>query len=234
MAQRGWRSIVRKLLRLSTNNGLRLFVFAIMAILSALMAIVYLRTLPLSIPMRFGLSGTDRGDNIRLLALRQPIRQELPAGKIHSYRIPLSTGQYLRLSVHQWGIDLSISLYRVGGQKLIEYGCRQNGPTPVSLIAEADGDYRVELRSLDKEPAPGRYQVGIEEIRTAEARDKNRVAAERAFAEGEQFQVEGKAESARKAINKYQEALSYWQPAGEKRKEANPLKRIGDAHYLLR
>ncbi len=233
VVQRGWRSIVRKLLRILTNNGLRLSVFAFVAILLALVAIAYLRALPLGIPPRFGLSGADRGENLHLLALRQPIQQELPTGKIHSYRIMLRSGQYLGLAVYQLGIDMSVALYGTNGQKLIEYGLYQNGPTLVSLIAEAEGDYRIELRSLDKDAAPGRYQVEIEEIRTAEARDKNRIAAERAFADGEQFQIEGKAEFARKAIIKYQEALLCWQSVRDKRGEANTLRRIGDAYHLL-
>ncbi|MGH9849902.1 MAG: tetratricopeptide repeat protein, partial [Blastocatellia bacterium] len=222
---------MRKPLRVLASNRLALLAMAV--ILLALLTITHSRASRWGIPLRFGFNNTDHGDNIRLLSLKQPIQQELPAGKIHSYRITLGSGQYLRLAVHQWNIDLSVAIYGVSGQKLIEYGCRQNGLTPVSLIAESDEDYRVEVRSLDKEPAPGRYQVEIEEIRTAEAQDKNRVAAERTFAEGEQFQIEGKAESARMAINKYQEALLCWQSAGEKREEANTLNRIGDAYHLL-
>ncbi|MGE0128739.1 MAG: CHAT domain-containing protein [Blastocatellales bacterium] len=205
---------------------------AITLILLALLGAAYRRVPQWIVFNHFGFGGADDG-GARTLTLNNPIKQKISTGKAHTYRITLSSGQYLRLGIQQWGMDASVTLHGPDGQKIIEYGCRQNGPTPVSLIAGTGGDYLLEVRSPDKGSVSGHYQVKIEEMRTAEERDKNRIAAERAFAEGERFQIEGKAESAQKAISKYQEALLSWQSASEKREEANTLKRIGDAHQLL-
>ncbi len=167
-----------------------------------------------------------------LLAPNKPIQRELSAGEVHSYRIAVDSGQYVRIVVDQWGINLAVTLYSRDSQKLTELGCRQNGPTPVSLIAEFSGTYRLELHSLEKDPLRGRYQVKIEEIRPVEPSDKHRITAENAFAQGERLNTEWSVESQQKAIEKYEEALSYWRTAGNRQEEANTIKRIGKAYEL--
>jgi CHAT domain-containing protein/tetratricopeptide (TPR) repeat protein len=75
-------------------------------------------------------------------------------------------------------------------------------------------------------------QSGIQN-RPATTQDESRIAAERAFAAGERLRAEWSAESSRKAIRKFEEAVQYWQAAGEKREEANTLKTIGEVYHLL-
>jgi CHAT domain-containing protein/Tfp pilus assembly protein PilF len=163
----------------------------------------------------------------------QPVEQELSAGKSHSYRIALQSGQYLRIMVDQWGIELSAALYQPDGQKHVGLVCRQDGPTPLSFIAEISGAYRLELSSLDKNSASGRYRVTLQEMRLAKPQDKNRVAAEKAFAEAEQLRAKWTSDFRRKAIKKYEEALLNWSAAGEKQEIADALKNVGEVFHSL-
>lgn len=168
-----------------------------------------------------------------VLALGERIDQVLPAGERHSYKITLNSGQYLRLLITPSGTELGTTLYAPDGQRLSQFTCRQRGPTPVSAIAEVSGTYRLEVRSLEEDPVPGRYEVRVEEVRPATALDIHRIAAEHAFANAQELRNEWKAESSRKAIGRYKDALQYWRTAGERLLEATSLRNIGETYHLL-
>src|SRR5262249_51261501 len=157
----------------------------------------------------------------------------LARGEWHSYKITLNSGQYLRLLITPSGTELCTTLYAPDGQKLSQFASRRRGPTPLSVIAEVSGTYRLEVRSLEKDPVACRYEARIEEVRPATALDIHRVAAERAFANAEALRSEWKAESSRQAIKRYEEALQHWRAAGEQLQEAGSLRNIGETHYLL-
>jgi tetratricopeptide (TPR) repeat protein len=72
----------------------------------------------------------------------------------------------------------------------------------------------------------GRYQIKIKELRPGKELDKPIVAASRLMSEGLQLEVKATADSVRKAIAKYQEAIPLWHLAGETEWEA-------DANYLI-
>ena len=92
--------------------------------------------------------------------------------------------------VDQHGIDAVVTLYGPDGKQLVEVDSPNGtqGPEPVSLVAEITSSYRLAVRSLEKDARAGRYEVKIEELRSATTQDKARIAAERAFAEGIQLE----------------------------------------------
>jgi CHAT domain-containing protein/Tfp pilus assembly protein PilF len=161
------------------------------------------------------------------------IERELSTGDVHSYQIKLQSSQYLRLVIDQWGINMVVAVYRPGGQVCIEFASRGNGTVPISLIANSSGTYRVELRAFEKDLTRGRYKLRTEEVRLAKSGDKSRIAAEKAFAQGEELKAEWRAEASRIAINKYNESLRYWKVAGERREAGNTLRTIGEVYHAL-
>ncbi|MBC8029922.1 MAG: tetratricopeptide repeat protein [Pyrinomonadaceae bacterium] len=179
-------------------------------------------------------SGTEQGtDGIHLPAPGESTTQELSAGEFHSYRITLETNQYLHALVEQHGMEAGVTLYEPSGRILVQLDCRHYGPTPVSLIAETTGTYRMEVRSLEREHVRGRYELKAEEIRPSTEKDKYRIAAEKSFAEAEQLLEESKAESIRRAVDKFKASLPAWKAAGDRREEALSLKRIGESYQPL-
>jgi len=163
------------------------------------------------------------------LVVGVPIERELAGGETHSYRVTLAAGQYLRVIVDQRGIDVVVRLFGPDGQQVTEVN-RPNGaqgPEPVSVVAEDSSNYRLEVSSPGKEAAPGHYEVRIEEMRPATPQDRSRVAAERAFAEGEQLRRQRTAESLPTALEKYEEALPLWQAVGDPGEEALTLNNAG-------
>src|SRR5262245_23989308 len=78
----------------------------------------------------------------------KPTERELSGGQSHSYKITVGSGQYLQIVVDQRGIDVVVELFRPDGQKLSEEDSPNGtgGPEIVSVITEAAGTYRIEVR----------------------------------------------------------------------------------------
>lgn len=167
----------------------------------------------------------------------QVVGRGLKGGEAHSYRVRLAAGQYLRAVVEQQGVDVVVRLFAPDGKQVTEVGSPNEAHKPISVVAEAGGDYRLEVGALGEKAAPGRYEVKVEELRGATARDRDRVAAEsaarRASAGGESLRIQGTAESFRKSLEKYEEALSLWRAAGNREQEAVTLNQLGDVYWRL-
>ena len=93
----------------------------------------------------------------------------------------------------------------------------------LSLVAEVSGAYRLNVRSLEKGASAGRYDLRLEELRTATEADRTRVAAERAYFVAAQLQGERTGESRRKAIERY----------GDRTLAAELLPRAGRGELIL-
>ena len=109
------------------------------------------------------------------------IERTLAPGETHAYQIAIEAGQFLRAVVTQRGIDVVVTVTGPAAQKLAEVDSPNgtDGPEPVSLVADVAGTYRIEIRPLDRDAKPGRYDVKIVELLTA-ADYAVRLAEERA------------------------------------------------------
>jgi len=170
------------------------------------------------------------------LVVGQPVAREMRGGEEHAYQVTLSAGQYTRVVVEQRGIDVVLALFGADGKPIVEVDNNLSGTRgleTVSLVAEVSGAYRLNVRSLEKGASAGRYEVWIEDLRTATDADRTRVAAERSYFAGAQLQSERTAESRRKAIERYVEALRLMRDAGDRRGEAMTLTNMGTVYNLL-
>ncbi|HSK28590.1 MAG TPA: CHAT domain-containing tetratricopeptide repeat protein, partial [Candidatus Limnocylindria bacterium] len=149
--------------------------------------------------------------------------------------LTLSAGQYARVRVEQKGIDVVFGLQDAAGKSLFEVDNNLSGtrgPEIISLVAEVSRAYAFIVRSPDKDAVAGRYELRIEELRTATEADHARVAAERSYLAGAKLQAERKGESLRKAIDQYGEALRLMRAAGDRRGEAMTLTNMGTLYNL--
>lgn len=173
--------------------------------------------------------------DVRALELGNPIERELKGGEVHTYQIKLTAGQYLHVVVDQRGIDVVVTLFGPDGKQLVEVDSPNGtqGPELVSAVAKVAGIFRLEVHSLEKDATPGRYEVRIEELRTATPQDSIRITAEKAFAEAQQLREQQSVGALRKAIEKYEEALPYWQNMGDNYKQAQTYNNLGGIYYFL-
>ncbi|MBI2956179.1 MAG: CHAT domain-containing protein [Acidobacteria bacterium] len=163
------------------------------------------------------------------LRLAEPLQRDLHGGEVHTYSLTLVSGQFLHVAVEQQGIDLIVKLFAPDGQPLGHFdtptGAR--GTERVLWIGGATGSHRLEVGSYDAKAAPGRYIIKVEELREATERDRSQLVAERASQEAAGLGRQGTAESTRKAIEKYEEALAHWRVMGDATREAETLMNLG-------
>jgi CHAT domain-containing protein len=159
----------------------------------------------------------------------RPIERELAGGETHSFQVRLAAGQYLRVVVDQRGIDIALKIFGTDGRKLVEMDSPNatQGPEAISVIAEQSGDYRVEISSLNKEVPTGRYEAKVAAIQAATEQDRKWIAAQSAYNEGQGLRRQRDAESWRRSIESYQEAIRNWQAAGDRLMETHALYCIG-------
>jgi CHAT domain-containing protein len=159
------------------------------------------------------------------LPLGETISREIKGGANQSFRVALLAGQYSRFVVQQHGIILTTSLFDIDGKQVVEMDNAGGGHGPIylSTIAPASGDYRLEVRSPETWANPGRFEVSIEDLREATPADRDRVSAERIFAEGRQLSNTGSKESRLAALKKYEESLAYWKTTGDRHWQALTL-----------
>lgn len=105
----------------------------------------------------------------RALELGQPIEREIAGAETHAYRVDLDAGQFMFVAVEQQGVDVVVTLYGPDGAALGEFDSPngRRGLEPVSIVARASGDHRLEVRRFDAEAPPGRYTIELERIQAA-------------------------------------------------------------------
>jgi CHAT domain-containing protein len=117
--------------------------------------------------------------DVRILEPGKPIERELAGGETHSYLIALDAGQFMQTVVDQRGIDVVVAMYGPDGKKISEVDSPNGtkGPEPMSVVVDVAGNYLLEVRSLEKNAAAGRYEVKVEAIRAGTAQDKEAIRA---------------------------------------------------------
>ncbi|MFN0088264.1 MAG: CHAT domain-containing protein [Blastocatellia bacterium] len=176
-----------------------------------------------------------QGDEPRPLAAGSPVERRLSGGQLHAYRVALSEGQYLRLIVEQRGIDVTLAFIGIDGNPIFEIDSPNGteGTEEIPYVIRVAGDYRVTVRSTDKDAPAGAYEIRIAELRTAGGHDEDRAAGERNMAEADRLLRGKDAKLHRQAIGSFEAAAAAWRAAGETAKEAEALYGLSSVHYEL-
>jgi hypothetical protein len=155
------------------------------------------------------LSVTVQDSPVETLELSKPMERELAAGQTHSYKLTLTAGQFACVEVKPRGVNVMLILFGPGGEKITEIDSpfSEHILESVVLIAETAGDYRLQVRSLDKGTSVGRYRASVTHLRAPTPTDQNRVAIGRLTGTAAELWRQSTEESMRAAIRKYQEAL---------------------------
>src|SRR5215510_418083 len=104
----------------------------------------------------------------RSLVPDSPIERELSGGQIHAYTIKLTANQIARVITEQKGIDVIVSVIAPDGVKLFEVDSPNGsaGDEPATIAARQNGLYRIEIRSMEKNAATGRYAIRLDRFLT--------------------------------------------------------------------
>lgn len=162
-------------------------------------------------------------------------QRELKGGETHSFRIVLTSGQFLDAVVQQQDVDVVVAVFGPDGKQLTESDSPNDrfGPEPVLIVAATSGEYRVDVRSPNSKAAAGHYQIQVVALREATTKDKDHAAAQLAFDEARKLRSQQTAASRRAAIEKYEHALQLFQSAGDSYRCALTSLSIGITYYPL-
>lgn len=188
-----------------------------------------------ALPGLFAVGLALLGQSPRRLDLNTPVESQLAGGQIHAYQIAAAANQFVQAVAEQRGIDVAIMVFGPDGTKLVEIDNVEGtqGLERIGFVTSSAGNYRLEVRAADKDAPPGRYEVKIQELRPATQQDRDRMTAERAFAEAEELRGHRNADSLRKAAGKYEEALRWWQKAPDPEQEATATTNLGFTYEIL-
>ena len=157
------------------------------------------------------------------------IERELAGGQSHSYQIMAETGQYLRVTVEQLGLDVVVELYAPDAQKLAEvdgpYSSR--GTELAVVIAPLTGSYRLVVVSHEQPSTAGKYKIQVTDLRAVTPAERDWLNAQEAISEAAKLRKPPSAENLRRAVTKYEEALTGWRALGDEIREAETLNEIG-------
>ena len=170
-----------------------------------------------------------QGDSLQL---GKPVERQLGNGEAHSYVIVLTADQYAHFTIDQRGIDVAVSMYGPNGAKIVEVDSPNDnhGPEPLSCVADTAGTYRLEVRSTGDARSHGkmgRYEVRLEQLRTATQEDRSSITAQKLSAEARELRNQRKAESYQQSIEKYQAALNIWRALNDRLRHAFTLHQKG-------
>ena len=160
--------------------------------------------------------------------------QQIAGTEIHSYELDLAVDQFAEVTVDQRGIDLAVWTYDPNGQKIAEVdGIRAGDYESIIFVGEIAGSYRLEIRTTSPNEPVGQYDIKIKELRPATQKDKSSYAGAKLVSAALTLEKQGSADSFRKAIAKYNEALPIVKSAGLRVWEANVLYLMANDHMFL-
>ena len=130
-----------------------------------------------SVTLFLSLSQPARAQSeIHVLEPDKSIERELKAGEAHSYQITLAASQYLRVSVEQLDIDVTVKIFGPGGRPIadVNNSKRPKFAEHLLIFTETSGEFRVEVSAANKDASVGRYELRFEVLEATSEENKAR------------------------------------------------------------
>src|SRR5437763_2562741 len=147
--------------------------------------------------------------------------RDLAGGEIHTYKLTLSRGQFVRAVFDQRGVDVVVTLKDATGAPLmtVDHPVGSWGPEPLFFETDAPGVFIIEVRPRQANAPPGRYAFTFES-RLPTRTDQLRLPAERTFAAATQLLQQDKTSA---GLDKFKEARAQFRALRDGRGESLTL-----------
>jgi CHAT domain-containing protein/tetratricopeptide (TPR) repeat protein len=164
-----------------------------------------------------------------VLDIASPITSAVTSRTTLVVRLRVDRGEFLRLDLRADGVDLRASLQRPSGAVVAASG-RLRGSVSESIVltAVADEALSVRLTAIATRREPGRLELRVAERRAATEADRQRVTAQRAYADG-WARLESTPADASKAATGFSTAAMLWSQVGDPVMEARAWRALADA-----
>jgi tetratricopeptide (TPR) repeat protein len=153
----------------------------------------------------------------------RPISQH----QTHFYDLFLKAGQLARVEVCQRDLDVHLSLTKADGSHLPDMDGSEWGSEALSVLANTTGAYRIGVAANERDSARGTYTITVCNVRSAVSADQNGDLAQYLFAQGMRETSDDTAASMAMAVRSFNAASAHWHAAGDARREAQALNRLG-------
>jgi CHAT domain-containing protein/uncharacterized protein HemY len=170
--------------------------------------------------------------DVHRLEADKAVGREISEGETHSYRVRLEAGEFIHIFIYQRGMNVMATLFALDGNKLLETDVPRSTQEAewITHVAAAAGEYRIEVRGVDKGAPPGRYEIKLEEKHRSAAGDETRLLAQLAFADGSKLFSE---KNYGGALEKYQQALGLYRNTGRQVEQAVTLNCIARSNVWI-
>jgi len=157
------------------------------------------------------------------------IERPMAGGETHAYAVAVEPGARLLVAVDQRGVDVALELRRADGALLlaVDGPTDRDGPESLLIPSGLSGPLEVRVKSGGAGIAPGSYAIRLEGV------PGPRVEAERLMTEAAAGNLEGTAESLRRAAARYEEARDRWKALGDRSREARCARSAAEVHASL-
>jgi len=120
------------------------------------------------------MTGAPSTRKVTTLQPGEPVEREISGGQTHSYQVAVTASQWVALTIQQRGIDVVEDVFSPEGKLIAQYDTEQRPEEAdkSEFVAEIGGVYRVDVEAKIKLSA-GRYEIRVEEIRTATEEDRS-------------------------------------------------------------
>ncbi|HWS53192.1 MAG TPA: CHAT domain-containing protein [Pyrinomonadaceae bacterium] len=164
----------------------------------------------------------------------RPIERHISGGEIHTFRLRLNSGQFIRAVFDQRGADVVLSLRGPRDEELlrIDSPVGEWGPEPLFFEVEEAGFYTIGVRPRRDAAGPGRYEFRVTARRATE-QDERRFPAERVFIAATRLLTDADAAALGASLAKYEEALRLFREAEDFRGEVTTLATLASVSHAL-
>jgi len=162
------------------------------------------------------------------------IEFELAAREAKDHYFVLHAGQYARIDVRQYTINVAVVVFDPAGQQLFTVNNNSIGEfEDAELIAATSGIYRARVMAFEAHAPTGRYDITLRDVSLSTQRQKLRVAATCELAIATAANRKATREAMLDAIRHFEAARGHWRAAGDALEEARTLYTMGFAYIEL-
>ena len=148
-----------------------------------------------------------------MLPAGEAVERPLAGGEVHSYRLRVEAGQYIKVEVFQYWISVELRLFDPAGKPLqtVKLHGDEAQTETLSALPEQTGDFKIEVKTTASAGTRGRYTITLARQRGASTQDKQLIAADQMFVDAFALARQGNRDEAvslgAKAVANYEDVF---------------------------
>jgi CHAT domain-containing protein len=161
------------------------------------------------------------------------VHRDIEGGSKQVFKLNVEEGRLLRLTIDKGDLSISTMVYGPTDSKLIEQTSHELETVEISVPLKVAGSYNIEVQSLEEPGTNRAYELHVQPLMPATARDRLDSKARQALVVAEDLRATWIQASLRKAIIQYDDAANIWSSLSDNANASRALLRSGDVCLLV-